>query len=112
MYDAAATCGKHENTKQVIVEKFTEEDQLEFLTPCRGVDVDVTDVDEEEACNDKDDLSAGVHAADGDFAEVPLYHGDIAVDDRADDEQDGGEEEHVLVAFRQLNLEQRMKPGV
>lgn len=82
----------------------TEEDQLEFLTPCRGVDVDVTDVDEEEAGNDKDDLSAGVHAADGDFAEMPLNHGDIAVDDRADDEEDGGEEEHVLVALRKLNL--------
>ena len=36
---------------------------------------------------------------------MPLYHGNIAVNYRADDEQDGGEEEHVLVAVRQLHLE-------
>ena len=83
----------------------TEEDQFEFLTPRRGVDVDVTNVNEQEARDDKDDLSAGVHTTYGDFAEMPLYHGDIAVNYRADDEQDGGEEEHVLVAVRQLHLE-------
>ena len=83
----------------------TKENQLEFLTPGRGVDLNVPDVDEEEARDNQDYLSAGVHAADGDFAEMPLYHGDIAVDDSADDKQDGGEEKHVLVAFRQHNLE-------
>ena len=36
---------------------------------------------------------------------MPLYHGNIAVNYRADNEQDGREEEHVLVAVRQLNLE-------
>ena len=36
---------------------------------------------------------------------MPLYHGNIAVNYRADNEQDGREEEHVLVAVRQLHLE-------
>ena len=83
----------------------TKENQLEFLTPGRGVDLNVPDVDEEEARDDQDYLSAGVHASDGNLAEISLDHGDIAVDDSTYDKQDGGEEEHVLVAFRQHNLE-------